>query len=127
MIPAIARIGRATVVLCSGATALYGCPMYSDECESRDDCAAGFYCEHFSQRCQPISQVEPVGCTRPDQCTAGETCTPDFACQPGSCDYHGCVSGYVCRVVDSAHTCVAGTGGADASTPLDASAGDAAR
>jgi hypothetical protein len=125
MIPAIARIGRATFVLGIGATTLHGCPMYTDECESRDDCAAGFYCERFSQRCQPLSGVEPVGCTRPDHCGPGETCTPDFACRPGSCDYHGCASGYACRVVDGAHTCVAGS--ADASAPIDASAGDAAR
>jgi hypothetical protein len=90
--------------------------MYSDDCDSRDDCATGFYCERFSHRCQPLSRVEPVGCTRPDQCDIGETCTANFECLPGSCDYHGCASGYVCRVVDSAHTCVATTGDAGAST-----------
>lgn len=126
----VARIGRATVVLCTGATALVGCPMYSDDCDSRDDCATGYYCERFSERCQPLTRVEPVGCTRPDQCDIGETCTAKFECLPGSCDYHGCATGYVCRVVDSAHTCVADIGDAGASTNdagalTDAGRGDA--
>jgi hypothetical protein len=128
MIPALARIGRATVVLCTGATALVGCPMYSDDCDSRDDCATGFYCERYGKRCQPLPQVEPVGCTRPDQCAIGETCTANFECLPGSCDYHGCASGHVCTVVDSAHTCVATDAGAstnDAGTLTDAGPTDA--
>lgn len=108
MISRVVRIGRTTVVLCIGATALLcGCPMYSADCDSRDDCAAGFYCDSFSERCEPLSQLEPVGCTRPEQCAFGETCTPNSECRPGSCDYHGCVRGYACSVVDSVHTCVA--------------------
>ena len=125
MIPVVTRIGRATVVLCTGATAIVGCPMYSDDCDSRDDCATGFYCESFSRRCQPQSRVEPVGCTRPDACDLGETCTPNFECQPGSCDYHGCVQGYACSVVDSAHACVANGGDAGADAGLsDGGPGD---
>jgi hypothetical protein len=112
MFPGIARIGRAALVLCTGATALVGCPMYSDDCDSRDDCATGFYCDRYSQRCQPVAQDEPVGCTRPDQCAIGETCTPQLECLPGSCDYHGCASGYICSVVDSVHTCVSNGGDA---------------
>jgi hypothetical protein len=126
----VTQIGRAAILLCTGATILVGCPMYSVDCDSRDDCATGFYCDRFSQRCQPISQGEPVGCTRPDQCAVGETCTRNFECLPGSCDYHGCASGYICAVVDSAHTCVANMGDAgpgtnDAGPLTDAGVSDA--
>lgn len=113
---------------------LAGCPIYEDQCDSRNDCARGYACDQFSRRCEPVS-LEP-GCRRPDQCDVGETCTPDFTCRPGSCDFHGCVRGYVCGVVDSAHACVldsdaavsdsaapnpidSGTGGGDAG-PIDA-------
>jgi hypothetical protein len=127
-----ARAGRALFALCAGATVLIGCPLYSDDCDSRNDCASGFYCEQFSQRCQPI--LDQPSCARPEQCEPGETCTPDFVCRPGSCDFHDCVTGYRCGVVDSAHTCVAITGDAglsgaglpDASVPSPADAGDAA-
>jgi hypothetical protein len=113
--------------LFTGATILLGCPLYSDDCDGPSDCASGFYCDQFSQRCQPI--LDEVGCSRPEQCEPGETCTPDFACRPGSCDYHGCVTGYRCGVVDSAHTCVAITsdaGPADAAVPVPDASGDAA-
>lgn len=98
---------------------LLGCPLYDDECDRQDDCASGFRCDRFSQRCEPA--VVDIGCRRPDQCLTGETCTPDFSCRPGSCDFHGCVTGYRCGVVDSAYACVPETSGdageEDASTP----------
>lgn len=110
--------GRALMV--GGALGLLlGCPLYEDGCDSRRDCASGFYCDTFSRRCEPV--LEELGCRRPDQCFAGETCTPDFACRPGSCDFHGCITGYRCGVVDSAHTCV--LEGADASVTDAGSAG----
>lgn len=122
----IGQAGRVLLALCGVATVLMGCPLYSDSCDGRSDCASGFYCEQFSQRCQPI--LDPVGCVRPSQCEVGETCTPDFACRPGSCDFHGCVRGYTCGVVDSSHTCVLATvdaGPVDASVPDDAAVGGA--
>jgi hypothetical protein len=120
-----ARAGRALIALGAAATILIGCPLYSDECDSRNDCASGFYCESFSRQCEPI--LDAIACSRPSQCEVGETCTPDFVCRPGSCDYHGCVRGYRCGVVDFAHTCVPALddGGADAaSAPSPADAGD---
>lgn len=139
------RAGRLAIALCSFATILIGCPLYPDECDSQNDCASGFYCERFSGQCQPT--LDAIGCTRPDQCEVGETCTPDFVCRPGSCEYHGCVRGYRCGIVDLAHTCIsnavpdvpvdaslpppAGDGGAadggvpDAGGALDAGTGDA--
>lgn len=107
--------GRALVV--GGLVGLLlGCPLYEDECDSPNDCASGFRCDRFSQRCEPA--VDDLGCRRPDECLTGETCTPDFTCRPGSCDFHGCVPGYRCGVVDSAYACVAEASG-------DASAEDA--
>lgn len=106
---------------------LAGCPIYEDECDSRNDCARGYACDQFSRRCEPVS-LEP-GCRRPDQCALGETCTPDFTCRPGSCDFHGCVRGYVCGVVDSAHACVLDTDAAvsdsAAPSPIDSGTGGA--
>ena len=120
MFPGIARSGRVVSLLCAGATALYGCPVYSDDCDSQNDCASGFYCDQFSLHCEPL--LEAIGCREPDECETGETCTPDRVCRPGSCDYHGCVGGYVCGVVNSAHACVlAGTTDAGAVTEADAS------
>lgn len=111
---------RRALVLGGLVGLLLGCPLYDDECDSRDDCARGFRCDRFSQRCEPA--VAEIGCRRPEQCLTGETCTPDFACRPGSCDFHGCVTGYRCGVVDSAYACVPeGSGDAgleDASAPL---------
>lgn len=114
---------------------LLGCPLYADECDSPNDCGQGFRCDRFSQRCEPA--VDQIGCRRPDECLTGETCTPSFACRPGSCDFHGCVAGYRCGVVDSAHACVregadnADGGLADAASPAaplgsggDSGAGD---
>jgi hypothetical protein len=124
MFPVINKIGRVLFVLCVGATVLLGCPLYSNECTERDDCASNFYCDSYSRRCEAVPQ--PVACSRPDQCGVGETCTPDFVCRPGSCDYHGCVQGYRCGVQDSAHTCLslAEDAGVDASSePADASPG----
>jgi hypothetical protein len=121
MFPTIVKIGRLLFVLCAGATVLMGCPLYSNDCSERDDCASGFYCDPYSLRCEAAPQ--PAGCSRPDQCGIGETCTPDFICRPGSCDYHGCVHGYRCGVEDSVHTClsVSEDAGADASSePADA-------
>jgi hypothetical protein len=140
----MARAGRALFGLGGAAAILIGCPLYSDECDSRNDCASGFYCDQFSRRCEAI--LDAVACVRPSQCEVGETCTPDFVCRPGSCDYHGCVAGYRCGVVDFAHTCVpavddsgedagsedaslpADTGGPDGGSDLDggSDAGDAA-
>src|SRR5688572_22274421 len=100
----IEKLGRATVALCGSATALAGCPLYDEACDEQDDCGSGFYCEQYSSRCQPVPDA--IGCIRPSECAVGETCTPDFVCRPGSCDYHGCVSGYRCSVVDSAHACI---------------------
>lgn len=114
--PSPKRGWRALLALCAGATILIGCPLYSEECDSRNDCASGFYCDQFSRQCTPI--LDAIGCTRPSQCEVGETCTPDFVCRPGSCDYHGCVRGYRCGVVDFAHTCVSNV---DDEEPLDAS------
>ncbi len=119
----VTKARRLLFALGSGATALLGCPLYSDECDSRNDCASGFYCDQRSQRCAPA--LEAPTCVRPGQCEAGETCTPDFACRPGSCDFHGCVSGYRCAVVDSAHACVpnvndSGSEDASVTTPPDA-------
>jgi hypothetical protein len=127
----VTQARRVLFALCSGATALFGCPLYSDDCDSRSDCASGFYCDRYSQRCE--LSLEAPSCVRPGQGEAGETCTPDFSCRPGSCDFHGCVNGYRCAVVDSAHACVPAVddpGPADASVPspadagLDAAAGD---
>jgi hypothetical protein len=115
---------RSICALCAGATVLIGCPLYSDDCDGANDCASGFYCEQFSQRCQPI--LDEVGCSRPQQCGSGETCTPDFVCRPGSCDYHGCVTGYRCGVVDSAHACVPVGGDAGPADAATEGAGDAA-
>lgn len=120
----MARAGRALFALCGAAAILIGCPLYSDECDSRNDCASGFYCDQFSRHCEAI--LDAVACARPSQCEVGETCTPDFVCRPGSCDYHGCVVGYRCGVVDFAHTCVPAVddaGNEDASLPP--AAGDA--
>lgn len=122
----MARAGRALVALCGAAAILIGCPLYSDECDSRNDCASGFLCDPFSRQCEPI--LDAIGCARPGECEVGETCTPDFVCRPGSCDYHGCVRGYRCGVVDFAHTCVPAVdevGDADASLPPPADAGGA--
>jgi hypothetical protein len=121
------RAGGALFVLCGVVTTLIGCPLYSDDCDSQNDCASGFYCDRFSGDCEPI--LDAIGCVRPSECGAGETCTPDFLCRPGSCDYHGCVRGYRCGVVDFAHTCVpAGDdiGSEDASVPPPADAGGSA-
>jgi hypothetical protein len=128
----VTKARRVLFALCAGATALLGCPLYSDDCDGRNDCASGFYCDQYSQRCAPV--LESLSCVRPGQCEVGETCTPDFVCRPGSCDFHGCVNGYQCAVVDSAHTCVPGDdpGPVDASVPpapadagADAAAADA--
>jgi hypothetical protein len=123
MSPAIAKIGRVVSLLCAGATALYGCPLYSDGCDTQNDCASGFYCDQYSMRCEPL--LEAIGCRGPDECETGETCTPDRVCRPGSCDYHGCVRGYVCGVVNSAHACVlaGSSGNSDAGTVTEADAG----
>jgi hypothetical protein len=114
----LTKARRLLFALCSGATALLGCPLYSDDCDGRNDCASGFYCDQYSRRCEPV--LESLSCVRPGQCEAGETCTTDFVCRPGSCDFHGCVDGYRCDVVDSAHTCVPldDPGPEDASAPL---------
>lgn len=126
----VPRVGRALFALCGGAAILVGCPLYSGDCDSQNDCASGFYCDRFSQRCEPT--LDAIGCVRPSQCEVGETCTPERVCRPGSCDFHGCVRGYRCDVVDSAHACVPAVDEAplDASAPspppdasLDASAG----
>lgn len=120
----LARAGRALFALCAGATLLIGCPLYADECDSRNDCASGFYCDPFSRQCEPV--LDAIGCSRPNECEVGETCTPDFVCRPGSCDYHGCVRGYRCGVVDFAHTCVRTldeAGPEDASLPAAPDAG----
>lgn len=105
---------------------LLGCPLYDDDCSGGQDCAEGFRCEGYSQRCVPLPPVP--SCVRPEQCGAAETCTPDGICRPGSCDYHGCVAGYTCSIVDGAHACVAaGASGPGQDAGADAaSIGDAA-
>ena len=121
MFPAFAKIGRVSLLVWGSATALYGCPLYPDDCDGESDCASGFYCDRYSRRCEPAPRA--AGCNAPAQCERGETCTPEFVCRPGSCDVHGCVPGYVCSVVDSAHTCVSGAlprdAGLDAAAPVD--------
>ncbi len=115
------KIGRVALVAGIATAALLGCPLYEDSCDSRSDCASGYVCDLFSQRCEPV--IEAIGCRRPEECYAGETCTPNFVCRPGSCEFHGCVSGYRCGVVESAHACVFGAdaGNGDASVaPADA-------
>src|SRR5512138_2307194 len=84
---------------------LLGCPLYDEDCTDGQDCAAGFACDHYSQRCVPLPTVP--ACARPEECGASETCTPDGVCRPGSCDYHGCVAGYTCSIVDGVHACIA--------------------
>jgi hypothetical protein len=118
MFPSVETFVRAALLLGAGATALIGCPLFDDDCDERDDCTSGFYCDRFSRRCEPVQGGDGFGCVRPNECETGETCAPDFVCRPGSCDYHGCVSGYRCSVVDSAHACVP----AEAAVAPDASA-----
>jgi hypothetical protein len=99
---------------------LLGCPLYDKDCSDGQGCALGFTCDRLSQRCVAI-EVPPT-CTRPQDCAAAETCTPDFTCRPGSCDFHGCVSGFACGVVDGAHGCVAVVTDAGAEPMADAAA-----
>lgn len=102
---------------------LLGCPLYDEDCSSGQDCAQGFRCESYTQRCVPIPTLST--CLGPQECGASETCAPDGVCRPGSCDYHGCVAGYTCSIVDGVHACVAaGTMGQDAGVSPDQ--GDAA-
>src|SRR5690349_18268414 len=109
---------------------LLGCPLYDEDCSGGQECAAGFRCEGYTQRCVPIPTLPT--CARPEECGASETCTPAGECRPGSCDYHGCVAGYTCSIVDGAHACVAAGAssmGNDAGTtpePGDAAISDAA-
>lgn len=105
---------------------LIGCPIYSSDCDSSRDCARGFRCDSYSKRCEAV--VEFIGCARPEDCASAETCTPDYECLPGSCDYHGCLPGYRCGIVDSAHACVpligdAGPDVGDSATPEPSDAG----
>jgi hypothetical protein len=105
---------------------LLGCPLYDEDCSNGQDCAGGFTCDRYRERCVPIATV-PV-CDRPEQCGASETCTPDAVCRPGSCDYHGCVAGYTCSIVAGAHACVPSALGHDAGADAAAAPdqGDAA-
>ena len=107
---------------------LLGCPLYDEDCSGGQECAEGFRCEGYTQRCVPLPTV--LACVRPEDCGSSETCTPDAVCRPGSCDYHGCVAGYTCSIVDGVHACVAAgsTLGQDAGADAGASrdAGDAA-
>lgn len=134
MLRIIVKLGR-LLLPCAGATALLGCPLYPDECDGSRDCASGYYCDSFTNRCERAADA--LECVRPSQCEPGETCTPERRCRPGSCDFHGCVRGYRCEVVDSAHACVLGVdvsdagrvdagpegaGPADAGAPRDAGA-----
>jgi hypothetical protein len=104
--------------------ALLGCPLYDEDCSDGRGCARGYACDRFSNRCEPVAV--PPSCVRPEDCAAAETCTPDFACRPGSCDFHGCVSGFTCGVVDGAHACVASLGDAGGGTDAGAPLSDAA-
>src|SRR5688572_28855700 len=45
----LARARKVLFALCGAATILIGCPLYSDSCDSRNDCASGFYCDEFSR------------------------------------------------------------------------------
>ena len=112
---------------------LLGCPLYDEECSGGQDCAAGFFCDGYRQRCVLLPTI--ASCVRPEDCGAAETCAPDGECRPGSCDYHGCVAGYTCSIVDGAHACVAAGSTGDAGAAPDeadaaisdaSSAGDAA-
>jgi hypothetical protein len=122
----ITKIVSAAFVLCAGATALVGCPLFDDNCDERDDCTSGFYCDPLSRRCEPVLGGDTLACTGPSECEVGETCAPDFVCRPGSCDYHGCVSGYRCSVVDFAHACVPPEAADARDASADASIEDAA-
>jgi hypothetical protein len=103
---------------------LLGCPLYDGDC-SDSGCAVGFQCERFSRRC--VADVVTPSCVRPDQCAAAETCTPDFVCRPGSCDFHGCLGGYACAIVEGAHACVPmGQGAAGAAAMAAPELADAA-
>lgn len=103
---------------------LLGCPLYDEDCSGGQECAAGFRCDGYSQRCVAVPTLPE--CLSPEECGASETCTPNAVCRPGSCDYHGCVAGYTCSIVDGVHACVAAGSslGQDAGAVLDA--GDAA-
>jgi hypothetical protein len=102
---------------------LLGCPLYDENCSGGQECAAGFRCDDYIERCVPIPTLPT--CTAPEQCGASETCAPDGECRPGSCDYHGCVAGYTCSIVDGVHACVATSSiGQDAGVSPDQ--GDAA-
>ena|SRR6185295_683145 len=103
---------------------LLGCPLYDEDC-SDSGCAVGYQCDRFSQRC--VANVVAPSCVRPEQCAAAETCTPDFVCRPGSCDFHGCVGGYACGIVEGAHACVPlGQGAAGAAAMAAPDVADAA-
>ena len=97
---------------------LLGCPLYDEDCSDGQDCAEGFRCD--GQRCVPLPPLLPT-CVSPEQCGVAETCAPDAVCRPGSCDYHGCVTGYTCSIVDGVHACVAAGAvmGQDAGTEPD--------
>jgi hypothetical protein len=97
-------VSLAGVSLGGVATLLLGCPIYADDCQSEGDCASGFRCDRFTARCEPNPRAS--NCRSPEECESGETCAPDFVCRPGSCDFHGCVEGYECGVVDAIHACV---------------------
>lgn len=103
---------------------LLGCPLYDEDCSDSQGCALGFACDRLSNRC--VAVEVPPSCMRPQDCAAAETCTPDFACRPGSCDFHGCVSGFTCGVVDGAHACVASLVDAGVDAGADAAVPDAA-
>lgn len=109
-------------VLGAAVWGLLGCPLYEEQCDSRNDCASGYACDPFSRRCEPVS-YQP-GCQRPDHCEPAETCTPDFICRPGSCEYHGCVSAYRCAIAGDAHACIPATQDASFPPAADASAFD---
>jgi hypothetical protein len=115
-------LGRALLAAALLGGLLLGCPLYDEDCSEGDGCARGFACDRFSNRC--VATVPPPACLRPEECAAAETCTPDFVCRPGSCDFHGCVGGFTCGVVDGAHACVAPVG--DAGTDAGFSLADAA-
>jgi hypothetical protein len=101
---------------------LLGCPLYDEDCSGGQGCAAGFVCDGYRQRCVALPTLP--SCVRPEECGASETCAPDGACRPGSCDYHGCVAGYTCSIVDGVHACVGSAMGQDAGASPDE--GDAA-
>jgi len=94
--------------------AAQACPMFSAEpdCWYDGDCAPGFLCDRRNGTCFPEPAVEREPCSEPADCRAGETCNPNAICVPGDCTFSGCITGYVCGVMDGRWSCLAKSGAA---------------